>query len=71
MQKRQREAGRSFVSRTRLTPMQYQQLPTVVFRVVLANPLTSEAILQNILAEQKELAQSDPIFKKYLQKYLS
>jgi glutamate decarboxylase len=70
MQKRQRESGRSFVSRTRLTPVQYQKLPTVVFRVVLANPLTSEDILQSILAEQKELAQTDPIFKKYLQKYL-
>ncbi|CCQ12644.1 Glutamate decarboxylase, eukaryotic type [Pseudoalteromonas luteoviolacea B = ATCC 29581] len=70
MQKRQREAGRSFVSRTRLTPIQYQNQPTVVFRVVLANPLTSEAILHEILAEQKQLMATDPIFKKYLSKYL-
>ena len=70
MQKRQREAGRSFVSRTRLTPAQYDNQPTVVFRVVLANPLTSEAMLKEILEEQKQLAQSDPIFKKYLAKYL-
>ncbi|TMN87170.1 putative pyridoxal-dependent aspartate 1-decarboxylase [Pseudoalteromonas phenolica] len=70
MQKRQREAGRSFVSRTRLTPAQYENQPTVVFRVVLANPLTSEAMLKEILEEQKQLAQSDPIFKKYLAKYL-
>lgn len=46
MQKRQRESGRSFVSRTRLTPVQYDNQPTVVFRVVLANPLTSGAILK-------------------------
>ena len=70
MQKRQREAGRSFVSRTRLTPEQYDNQPTVVFRVVLANPLTSEGMLKEILEEQKQLAQSDPIFKKYLTKYL-
>ena len=70
MQKRQREAGRSFVSRTRLTPAQYDHQPTVVFRVVLANPLTSGKILKEILAEQKELAKSDPVFKKYLSKYM-
>jgi glutamate decarboxylase len=70
MQKRQRETGRSFVSRTRLTPVQYDHQPTVVFRVVLANPLTSNSILKAILAEQKALAHTDPIFKKYLLKYL-
>ncbi|MEI5640433.1 MULTISPECIES: pyridoxal-dependent aspartate 1-decarboxylase PanP [unclassified Pseudoalteromonas] len=70
MQKRQREAGRSFVSRTRLTPEQYDHQPTVVFRVVLANPLTSEEMLKEIMAEQQELAASDPVFKKYLAKYL-
>ncbi|MEM6984158.1 MAG: pyridoxal-dependent decarboxylase, partial [Pseudomonadota bacterium] len=70
MQKRQRESGRSFVSRTRLTPVQYDNQPTVVFRVVLANPLTSGAILKEILEEQKELAQTDPVFKKYLRKYM-
>ncbi|OHU90593.1 MULTISPECIES: pyridoxal-dependent aspartate 1-decarboxylase PanP [Pseudoalteromonas] len=70
MQKRQREAGISFVSRTRLTPEQYDHQPTVVFRVVLANPLTSHSILQNILEEQKQLAKTDPVFKKYLAKYM-
>ncbi|CAM4048454.1 pyridoxal-dependent aspartate 1-decarboxylase PanP [Pseudoalteromonas byunsanensis] len=70
MQKRQREAGISFVSRTRLTPEQYDHQPTVVFRVVLANPLTSHSILQSILEEQKQLAKTDPVFKKYLAKYM-
>jgi glutamate decarboxylase len=71
MQKRQREAGISFVSRTRLTPAQYDNQPTVVFRVVLANPLTSEHILKSILEEQKALAKTDPVFKKYLAKYMN
>ncbi|WP_440054110.1 pyridoxal-dependent aspartate 1-decarboxylase PanP [Pseudoalteromonas sp. T1lg65] len=70
VQKRQRETGRSFVSRTRLTPEQYQYQPTVVFRVVLANPLTSENMLNEILAEQRELALQDSVFKKYFKKYL-
>lgn len=70
IQKRQREAGRSFVSRTRLTPVSYDRQPTVVFRVVLANPLTSKAILQSVLEEQRELAQTDPMLKKYLGKFL-
>ncbi|KZN48131.1 pyridoxal-dependent aspartate 1-decarboxylase PanP [Pseudoalteromonas luteoviolacea] len=70
MQKRQRETGRSFVSRTRLTPEQYEGQPTVVFRVVLANPLTSYQMLAEILEEQREMAQHDPIMKKYLSKYL-
>ncbi|MDK1288772.1 pyridoxal-dependent aspartate 1-decarboxylase PanP [Pseudoalteromonas umbrosa] len=71
MQKRQRETGRSFVSRTRLTPEQYGNQPTVVFRVVLANPLTSYQMLNEILEEQREMAQHDPILKKYLSKYLN
>ncbi|MCF6440103.1 putative pyridoxal-dependent aspartate 1-decarboxylase [Pseudoalteromonas luteoviolacea] len=71
MQKRQRETGRSFVSRTRLTPEQYGNQPTVVFRVVLANPLTSYQMLNDILEEQREMAQHDPILKKYLSKYLT
>ncbi|AOT07003.1 pyridoxal-dependent aspartate 1-decarboxylase PanP [Pseudoalteromonas luteoviolacea] len=71
MQKRQRETGRSFVSRTRLTPKQYDNQPTVVFRVVLANPLTSYQMLNDILKEQREMAQHDPVLKKYLSKYLT
>ncbi|KID55014.1 glutamate decarboxylase [Pseudoalteromonas luteoviolacea] len=71
MQKRQRETGRSFVSRTRLTPKQYDNQPTVVFRVVLANPLTSYQMLNDILEEQRDMAQHDPVLKKYLSKYLS
>ena len=57
IQKRQRESGRSFVSRTKLTPEHYYRVPTVVFRVVLANPLTTHDMLREIIAEQREIAE--------------
>lgn len=57
VQKRQREAGKSFVSRTRLTTEQYPGSPVTVFRVVLANPLTTDEDLSNILTEQATIAQ--------------
>jgi glutamate decarboxylase len=56
VQKRQREAGKTFVSRTRLTPGRYQGGAVIVFRVVMANPLTREEILQAVLDEQCEIA---------------
>ncbi len=56
IQKRQRETGRSFVSRTKLNPGQYQREPTVVFRVVLANPLTTIDMLREVLEEQRAIA---------------
>jgi len=62
IQKRQREEGKSFVSRTRLTPVKYQRQETIVFRVVLANPLTTEQILRDVLVEQDQLAQQDKEF---------
>jgi glutamate decarboxylase len=68
IQKRQREEGKSFVSRTRLKPQMYQRQDTVVFRVVLANPLTTDNILHEVLAEQVELAAMD---KEFLPKLLS
>lgn len=56
IQKRQRETGTSFVSRTKITPAHYHREPTVVFRVVLANPLTTVDMLREILAEQRDIA---------------
>jgi glutamate decarboxylase len=56
IQKTQREKGLSFVSRTRLEPIKYNLRPCVVFRVVLANPLTTLDILRDILIEQKNIA---------------
>lgn len=52
IQKRQRAAGKTFVSRTRLEPARYQGDTITVFRVVLANPLTTDAILEAVLEEQ-------------------
>ena len=56
IQKKQRESGKSFVSRTRLTPKAHNGQTITVFRCVLANPLTTKEILQDILQEQKEIA---------------
>jgi glutamate decarboxylase len=52
VQKRQREAGKTFVSRTRLRSARYPGTQISVFRSVLANPLTSEDILAAVLEEQ-------------------
>ncbi len=56
IQKTQREQGKSFVSRTMLTPAAYNGADIVVFRVVLANPLTTPEILRDVLIEQKAIA---------------
>ena len=68
IQKRQREDGRSFVSRTRIEVARYGGEKVIVFRVVLANPLTNKAILHDILAEQCLLAQES---QQYLPKLLA
>ncbi|MEZ9197235.1 pyridoxal-dependent aspartate 1-decarboxylase PanP [Shewanella sp. 10N.286.54.B9] len=64
VQKRQREQGTSFVSRTRINPenQQLMNIKAVVFRVVLANPLTSHEILQQVLAEQTVIASQEQVF---------
>ncbi len=62
IQKHQREQGKSFVSRTKISPARYARQATVVFRVVLANPLTSHEILHSVLDEQCEIARLDNEF---------
>lgn len=61
IQKTQRERGKAFVSRTRLEPARYDRFPCIVFRVVLANPLTTSEILSDILAEQRVLSREEEI----------
>jgi glutamate decarboxylase len=56
MQKIQRAAGKTFVSRTRFRQARYDRDPVSVFRVVLANPMTTVDILHSILQEQLDLA---------------
>jgi glutamate decarboxylase len=51
LQKDQREAGKTFVSRTSLQVPPCEQKRTVL-RVVLANPLTTDEILASVLDEQ-------------------
>ena len=60
LQKSQREAGKTFVSRTRLRVPRYDEELTVL-RVVLANPLTTDEILTTVLAEQCEIVQQPEI----------
>lgn len=61
LQKSQRQAGRSFVSRTTLESV-YPGVDTVVLRAVPFNPLTTEAMLSEILEEQDALGRD--IFRK-------
>ncbi len=60
LQKYQREAGKTFVSRTRLRVAGHGGELTVL-RAVLANPLTTDEILETILAEQCEIVQQPEI----------
>ncbi|MEN2269495.1 pyridoxal-dependent aspartate 1-decarboxylase PanP [Vibrio diabolicus] len=71
IQKRQRETGKSFVSRTRLNPDQWQRMNTIVFRVVLANPLTTKDILSSVLDEQREIAKQAPNLMERIQQVVT
>lgn len=71
IQKRQREAGKSFVSRTRISVARYQGETITVFRVVLANPLTTQQILNDILNEQRTLSQQSEIALPNIYKLLA
>lgn len=71
IQKRQRETGKSFVSRTRLNPNQWQRMNTIVFRVVLANPLTTKEILSSVLDEQREIAKQAPNLMERIQQVVT
>lgn len=70
IQKLQRAAGRTFVSRTRLNPHRYYEQVITVFRVVLANPLTTNEIMHEILMEQKAIVSSNKKINNQLSKLL-
>ena len=55
VQQLQREAGKSFVSRTTLRVYQYPGQDIVVFRCVIMNPMTTLEVLRWILDEQEEI----------------
>lgn len=59
LQKAQREAGRTFVSRTMWNTSQYgSDLSIVALRVVLANPMTTDGDIDVVLNDQLEIAAS-------------
>ena len=66
VQKLQREAGKSFVSRTRLEVAHHSNQIITVFRVILANPLTTKQDLLDILEEQKTISQNTQIFRQLI-----
>jgi len=55
VQQLQREAGKSFVSRTTLRVHQYPGQDIVVFRCVIMNPMTTLDVLREILDEQEAI----------------
>lgn len=55
LQKVQRAAGKTFVSRTRFTQHKYHRQAVSVFRVVLANPMTTIETFETILKEQLDI----------------
>ena len=56
IQKTQRDRGQTFVSRTTFEIASHQNQPLTVFRVVLANPLTTRQVFVDVLEEQRAIA---------------
>ena len=57
LQKAQRHAGHSFVSRTKLDASCYgEATPLAALRAVIANPLTTESDIDAVLDEQVKIA---------------
>lgn len=53
----QRDAGRTYVSRTTLFNTRYgREVPVVAFRAVIGNPLTCDADVEEVLDDQRSLA---------------
>lgn len=59
IQKTQRDKGQSFVSRTTFEIASHNNQSLTVFRVVLANPLTTRQVLIEVLAEQRIIADEE------------
>jgi glutamate decarboxylase len=56
IQKTQRDRGQTFVSRTTFEIASENNQPLTVFRVVLANPLTTRQVFVDVLEEQRKIA---------------
>ena len=59
IQKAQREQGKTFVSRTRIGMAKYAGAELIYFRVILANPLTKQKDINNVLEHQLKFAQHE------------
>ena len=59
IQKVQRDRGQSFVSRTTFEISTHHNQPLTVFRVVLANPLTTRQVFVDVLEEQRSIAKDE------------
>jgi glutamate decarboxylase len=59
IQKTQRDRGQTFVSRTTFEIASHDFQPLTVFRVVLANPLTTRQIFIDVLEEQRAIAKDE------------
>lgn len=59
IQKVQRDRGQSFVSRTTFEISTHHNQPLTVFRVVLANPLTTRQVFVDVLEEQRRIAKDE------------
>lgn len=57
LQKTQRQIGRTFISRTTKTTTSFgKEIPIIVLRAVIANPLTTEEDIDAVLKDQIEIA---------------
>jgi len=59
IQKTQRDHGKTFVSRTTFEIAAHKNQALTVFRVVLANPLTTRQVFIDVLEEQRAIARSE------------
>ena len=59
IQTTQRDRGQTFVSRTTFEIASHGNQPLTVFRVVLANPLTTRQVLGEVLEEQRSIARDE------------
>lgn len=71
IQKTQRDHGKTFVSRTAFEVASHGFQMLTVFRVVLANPLTTRQIFIDVLEEQRTIAVSEMVRMKFSERLKS
>ncbi|MBD2298126.1 pyridoxal-dependent aspartate 1-decarboxylase PanP [Nostoc sp. FACHB-190] len=62
LQKKQRQIGRTFISRTTKTTISLdKEIPVIAMRAVIANPLTTEGDIDAVLDDQIQIAATMPL----------